>query len=284
MLDWHAGNHGVRRLREWAHRALAVRPGERAIDIGAGTGSETHRLAEATGEAIGVEPNPGLRSVAVQRSRSARFIDGDTLSLPFDDGSVDVVWCERVFQHLADSSKVAREVARVLRPGGRAAVLDTDSGTTILYPGDRVVGEAVACSTLDAAVDPYAGRKISGHLAQAGLEIEDVGSQALHQDGTSFNWSFVRMLADTAVRAERITAEQRDAFLDDLHVGAEQYALHMSVTMFAVLARSAHRRQLVLAQLRRERCSPLLHRVVFPGWHCVDHRCGTIGCGLFEGV
>src|SRR5438445_1493458 len=40
-LDMQAANAGVRRLREWAQTRLAVRPGERALDVGSGTGSET---------------------------------------------------------------------------------------------------------------------------------------------------------------------------------------------------------------------------------------------------
>ncbi|WP_326843925.1 methyltransferase domain-containing protein, partial [Streptomyces sp. NBC_01558] len=111
-LDAQDVNNGVHRLRSWAHSALAVRPGERALDIGAGTGSQTRNLAAAVGpqgRVLGLEPNPGLRAVAEQRAAeagsSARFADGDALSLPLPDSTVDVVWCERVLQHLAEPEK-----------------------------------------------------------------------------------------------------------------------------------------------------------------------------------
>src|SRR4051794_36773295 len=73
-LDAQAARPGVRRLRAWAHHGLAVRPGERAVDVGAGTGSEALVLAAAVGpggDAVGVEPNPGLRSVAERRAAEA---------------------------------------------------------------------------------------------------------------------------------------------------------------------------------------------------------------------
>lgn len=242
-LDGQAASAGVRRLRAWAHDGLAVRPGERAVDIGAGTGSEVQVLAAAVGpdgEALGVEPNAGLRAVAEQRAAeagsAARFVDGDALALPLGDAEVDVVWCERVFQHLAEPERAAAEIARVLRPGGRVALLDTDWATTVLHPGEPTVVAALADCALAAAANPYAGRRLLGDLAAAGLVVDDIGSQALIQDHRAVTWPLVRMLGEAALRRELITAEQRDALYADLEAAAAQGALHMSVTMFGVLA------------------------------------------------
>ncbi|MFJ3712904.1 methyltransferase domain-containing protein [Streptomyces sp. NPDC090053] len=242
-LDAQAASAGVRRLREWAHAGLAVRPGERALDIGSGTGSETRALAEAvgrSGEATGVEPNPGLRTVAGQRAAAAdstaRFVRGDASALPVDDAAVDVVWCERVFQHLSEPDRAAAEIARVLRPGGRVALLDTDWATTILYPGEAEVVAVLTGGALAAAANPHAGRKLMGQLAATGLEIDDLGSQALIQDPRKVSWPLIRALAEKAVQEELITGRQRDRLYADLTAAAERSALHMSVTMFGIIA------------------------------------------------
>ncbi|MFF3401970.1 methyltransferase domain-containing protein [Streptomyces sp. NPDC002659] len=244
VLDMQAASAGVRRLRDWAQLGVAARPGERAVEIGSGTGAVTRVLAAAVapdGEAIGVEPNPGLRTVAEQRAAdagsAARFVDGDALALPFADLDADVVWCERVFQHLAEPEKAAAEIARILRPGGRVALLDTDWATTILHPGDPDVVAALSQGALAAAANPYAGRKLAGQLAAVGLEIDDLGSQALVQDPRKVTWPLVKLLAETALRGELITEEQRDTLYAELGAAAEQGALHMSVTMFGVIAR-----------------------------------------------
>ncbi|MFC1415579.1 methyltransferase domain-containing protein [Streptacidiphilus cavernicola] len=242
-LDAQAASAGVRRLRGWAHLGLAANPGERAVDVGAGTGSETLALAAAVGphgDAVGVEPNPGLRAVAEQRaaaaSSTARFVDGDALALPLDDAGVDLVWCERVFQHLGEPERAASEIARVLRPGGRVALLDTDWATTILHPGDPAVVAALTGGALKAAANPYAGRRLLENLTGAGLLVDDIGSQALVQNPREVNWPIVRMLGEGAVRGGLISAEQQDALYADLTAAAARGALHMSVTMFGVLA------------------------------------------------
>lgn len=130
-LDTQARVPGVANLRAWTLAALELRAGERALDVGTGTGEQVHALAEgvgARGNAVGVEPNAGLRAEAVRRAAgtTATFVDGRAETLPFAADSVDAVTCERVFQHLPEPARAATEIARVLRPGGRAVVTDTD--------------------------------------------------------------------------------------------------------------------------------------------------------------
>lgn len=236
-LDAQAASAGVVRLREWAHAELAARPGERALDVGCGTGSETRALAAAAGTALGVEPDAELRAVAVDRAAEAEsravFVVGDAAALPVRNDGVDIVWCERVFQHLAEPARAAAEFARVLRPGGRVALLDTDWATTIVHPGDpRVVAELMVMP----AAQPFAGRQLTGWLTAVGLEVDDLGSQALIRPHDEVPWGLVRMLAAGALRRGAISEDDRDRLFADLSAAAERGALHMSVTMFGVIA------------------------------------------------
>ncbi|MEV0091388.1 methyltransferase domain-containing protein [Streptomyces sp. NPDC050738] len=242
-LDAQDSADGVRRLRAWAHAALDARPGEAAVDIGSGTGTVVRDLAAAVtdkGSALGIEPNPGLRALAERRAAEAgstgRFAAGEASALPLADASVDVVWCERVLQHLSDPEQAVAEIARVLRPGGRAVLLDTDWATTILHPGDPETVAVLTSATLTAAANPYAGRKLTGQLSAAGLVVDDRGSQALLQDHNSVAWPLIRMLAESAVRRGLIDEKRRDLLYADLTEAAAHGALHMSVTMFGALA------------------------------------------------
>ncbi|SDH59675.1 Methyltransferase domain-containing protein [Actinokineospora alba] len=243
LLDLQAALPGIQRLRQWALLALDLHPGEKALDVGAGTGEDVQAFAAAVGsagDAVGVEPNAGMRAVAEERAREkasvARFVDGDAYALPFGDNTFDAVRCERVFQHLAEPERAAAEIARVLRPGGRAVVIDSDWATAILHPGDPSVLDALTTAMLATTPNPYSGRRLAGQLTAAGLKVTDIGSQALIQDNTAADGSLVRMLAATGVGRGAITQEQADKFLADLAAGAQSGDFHMSVTMFAVLA------------------------------------------------
>src|SRR4051794_40980490 len=97
VLDAQEALPSFQRLRDWALDRLAPAPGETVVDIGCGTGAVLRALAQrvgSSGRAVGVEPNAGLRQVAVERSASLspapRFVDGNAYALPFEDGSVDV--------------------------------------------------------------------------------------------------------------------------------------------------------------------------------------------------
>ncbi|WP_054056046.1 methyltransferase domain-containing protein [Alloactinosynnema sp. L-07] len=244
VLDRQAALPGIVRLRSWAMLALAPRPGEHALDVGSGTGSEVQAFAAvvgSAGDAVGVEPNPWMRAVAEERASehasSARFIEGNAYELPFPDATFDVVRCERVFQHLADPERAAVEIARVLKPGGRAVVIDSDWATAIMHPGDPEVLSALSGSMLAATPNPYSGRRLAGQLTRAGLKVTDIGSQALLQESDATgDGSFLRVMAAMAVARGVITEDQSTALVDELAVAAEVGDFHMSVTMFAVLA------------------------------------------------
>ncbi len=243
VLDVRAAVPGLRRLRDWADAALAVAPGEHALDIGSRTGSQVLALADAvgpTGIAIGVEANPGILARAEQRAAAAgsraRFVPGDAYGLPFRAGRFDVVRCERVFQHLASPERGVAEIVRVLRPGGRTMVIDCDWGTAIMHPGDPEVMRGLTETMRANTPNPYAGRRLPGLLVRAGLEVDDIGSQALIQDRSGGSGPLIRMLTDRAVARGSITDEQRTRLLADLDEGARTGDFHMSVTTFAVLA------------------------------------------------
>ncbi|MFQ6327714.1 methyltransferase domain-containing protein [Nocardia sp. CWNU-33] len=243
VRDLHAALPGIRRLRTWAHDALALQPGERAVDIGSGSGSEVLAFADAvgpTGTAIGVEPDPHLLAAAERRAAqaesTAKFHSGDAYGLPFGADSFDAALCERVFQHLTAPIRAANEIARVLRPGGRVVVVDSDWGTAIVHPGNRQVVREVVDTLLSATTNPLSGRLLPGLLTKAGLVIDEIGSHALVQDRSVGAGALVNRISAMAVARGVITEAQRDQLIADLEAGAESGDIHLSVTMFAVLA------------------------------------------------
>jgi SAM-dependent methyltransferase len=236
----------VRRLRDWALTALGPRPGEVAVDVGSGTGEDVQAIAQAVGtpgRAVGVEPHPGIRAEAVRRAAAAgsaaTFVAGDASALPFEDGSVDVLRSERVWQHLGDPAAAAREVARVLSPRGRAAIMDTDWATMLQSHGDPHVIDRLRGATLRRMANPFSGRHLRRLLVEAGLEVDhDMGStalifplEALRRPG------MMQQNLALAVAEGSVTQAEADRHLAEVLAAAEAGTLHVSVTMFCAVAR-----------------------------------------------
>ncbi|MFC9693318.1 methyltransferase domain-containing protein [Kribbella sp. NPDC056951] len=238
VLDQMALQPAVQTLKAWALEQLAPVAGETAVDVGSGTGEDVAAFAELGLRAIGVEPSAGLRAEAVRRwpDSQAEFVDGLSDKLPFDDESVDVVRCERVLQHVDDPAGSVREMARILRPGGRIVLIDTDWQTAIVHPADPEVLQRMVASFLAEAANPYSGRLLRGQLADAGLEIIGESASTWLEPQSGARQGFVSMMHVRAQQSGAITAAEAEAFAQGIVEAADRGAFHLSLTMYAVSA------------------------------------------------
>ncbi len=101
----------------------ALRPGDRALDLGCGQGDFTAELASAGAAAVGVEVAQAALERAARAHPDLEFrlapIDG---ALPFAEHELDLVWASEVIEHVADTARWLSEIRRVLTPGGRLLV------------------------------------------------------------------------------------------------------------------------------------------------------------------
>jgi SAM-dependent methyltransferase len=106
---------------------LSPRPGERWLDAATGTGAVAIRAARAGAEVTGLDLAPRLvetaRRLAADEGLAIRFDVGDCEDLPYDDASFDVVVSAVGVIFAPDHGAVARELARVCRPGGRLGLV-----------------------------------------------------------------------------------------------------------------------------------------------------------------
>lgn len=111
-------------------RMATPKPGETALDLGCGTGIQTHALAQLGLHVTGIDISPEMLARARARQiPGAVLVEGDASSLPFADASFDLVISVTAMEFMPDPARVAREAMRVLRPGGRLVLGVLAEGT-----------------------------------------------------------------------------------------------------------------------------------------------------------
>jgi ubiquinone/menaquinone biosynthesis C-methylase UbiE len=116
--------------------AAGIRPGQRVLDVGCGSGALLLALATLVGEAnaVGVDPSEPFLEAARAKVPGARVVVGSAEALPFGDGEFDAALAQLVINFLDDPKAGVAEMARVTRPGGvvAACVWDYSGGMTLL--------------------------------------------------------------------------------------------------------------------------------------------------------
>jgi len=116
------GNSALWRLA--TVRALGIIPGDRILDIAAGTGTSSSAIARAGARVTALDFSAGMVAVGRRRHPDIEFVEGDATALPFDDGSFDAVTVSFGLRNVHDPHKALTEMRRVLVPGGRLIICE----------------------------------------------------------------------------------------------------------------------------------------------------------------
>jgi demethylmenaquinone methyltransferase / 2-methoxy-6-polyprenyl-1,4-benzoquinol methylase len=122
--------------RTWRRLAVeaVVQPGDRVLDACCGTGDLAIAAEREGGFVTGLDFSPAMLERARRKSETIEWIEGDLLALPFDDGSFDAATVGFGVRNVADLDAALRELRRVLRPGGRLAILEITQPRGLLRP------------------------------------------------------------------------------------------------------------------------------------------------------
>ena len=144
--------------RRW--RKLAVRevvwPGDRVLDACCGTGDLAVEAERHGGRVVGLDFSEKMLERARRKSGAIEWVRGDALALPFGDAEFDAATVGFGVRNLADLEGGLRELARVLRPGGKVAVLEITRPRGVLRPFFRLWFDVLV---------PAAGRVLPGGQA-----------------------------------------------------------------------------------------------------------------------
>ena len=189
--------------RRWRRRtvaALRLPPGATVLDLGCGTGDLCDVVAAAGYSATGVDFSAGMLAAAHTRAPLAR---ADALALPVPDASTDGVVSGFALRNFVDLDRFFRECARVLRPGGRIATLETAvPGSAVLRAGHniwfrRVVPFVGASLSNDAEAYQYLPRSTAYLPPLADLLALFEGAGFASVDGRTFTAGAVQIITVT---------------------------------------------------------------------------------------
>jgi demethylmenaquinone methyltransferase/2-methoxy-6-polyprenyl-1,4-benzoquinol methylase len=122
--------------RSWRRLAVeaVVQPGDRVLDACCGTGDLAVAAEREGGVVTGLDFSPGMLERARRKSNTVTWVEGDLLALPFDDDAFDAATVGFGVRNVADLEAALAELRRVLRPGGRLAILEITQPRGVLKP------------------------------------------------------------------------------------------------------------------------------------------------------
>lgn len=250
-MDATARWEATRRLRAWEREHLLVVAGRRLLDVGCGAGDAALALArdlDHDGELVGIDKSAEMIRAAQAKAGSVscrvRFDVGDAACLQEPDGHFDAVRAERTLQWLPDPVAALGEMSRVMRPGGRLSLIDTDWSTLSIDVGDDDLSARVSSTMQTERGRPSnIGRRLHELAGDAGL-VPLAATKATH---TWNSWDpdecpapdgffSMRSLAEDLVAADQLAPTDAERFVATVHDAARSGRFAMSLTMHAIVA------------------------------------------------
>lgn len=180
-LDQVAASMPGRAYKREVLELLDLRPGQTAVDLGCGPGTDLAAMATAlapTGTVIGIDHDPAMIARARDRlagTPAVEFRPGDIHALPLGDRSVDRARTDRVLQHVTDPRQVLAEFRRVARPSARIVMAEPDWDGLLIDTPDPAIGRALArFITIEVVRNSTIGRALPRLCEDTSLNVRSV--------------------------------------------------------------------------------------------------------------
>ena len=227
-------------------QALVARVGERILDVGSGPGFLTADIAGIVGSGgrvCAVDTSEPMLEAGRRRCASLPMVEfqrADARKLPYPDASFDAAVAIQIYLFVPELDAALAELRRVLRPGGRAIVLDTDWGSTVWNSCDPARMARVQESWKQRFGNAHIGRVLPGALRRAGFSVEAAEAVAIVElaatEETYSGGQLNEVAKYIANRPDEIAAEAQ-AWKDEQLALAESGDYFFSLNRYLFVAR-----------------------------------------------
>jgi arsenite methyltransferase len=233
--------------RRAVRAALALRPGDRVLDVGVGPGLLAAEMASEVGPSgriCGIDISESMLAIARTRADTP---DGPGLELelasvariPHPAESFDVVVSTQVFEYVDAVADALEEVRRVLRPAGRVVLLDTDWGSVVWRSSDDERMARVLTAFEDHLADPHLPRTLADVLAKTGFtptHEQVVPILNTGYDQRTYSGGLIDIVSDFVPGHAGVTQEEARAWADDLRGLGASYFFSLNRYLFVASA------------------------------------------------
>lgn len=160
-------------LRRYLFGKAAVKPGDKVLEVGSGTGAVLSLLVdEAGGNCVGIDIDLWRLLFSANRYPNLNHAAADGHHIPFSDASFSITYCHYLLLWIQNPLKILSEMKRVTKSGGYLiALAEPDYKSRIDYPPPLdELGEKQTKSLVEQGIDPIMGRKLAGLFHKAGLK------------------------------------------------------------------------------------------------------------------
>jgi arsenite methyltransferase len=223
--------------------ALDLQPGQDVLDIGSGPGLLACEMAAEVGpggSVHGIDPSESMLEIGRRRTPAANsapvtFAAGDACALAFADGSFDAVTATQVYEYVADMPAALGEARRVLRPGGRLLILDTDWDSLVWHSSDRERMQRVLKVWDQHLVDPHLPRRLTRLLEDAGFTVSSrtvIPLLNAGYDPNTFSAGMIGFIKAFVAGRDGLSEAETSAWADDLLALGSDYFFSLNRYQF----------------------------------------------------